>query len=97
MIRRPPRSTLFPYTTLFRSDVPLAAGAAYPEPGLADRREDRVPVRGREELFNPGIDLLELGDRLRDVLLGVERAGRGKPQHRGDDAAAGEARETPRR
>src|SRR5258707_14370728 len=23
MIRRPPRSTLFPYTTLFRSDVPL--------------------------------------------------------------------------
>src|SRR3712207_8426723 len=27
MIRRPPRSTLFPYTTLFRSDRP-AAGAA---------------------------------------------------------------------
>src|SRR5688572_32232841 len=23
MIRRPPRSTLFPYTTLFRSDTPL--------------------------------------------------------------------------
>src|SRR5258708_10866606 len=23
MIRRPPRSTLFPYTTLFRSDAPL--------------------------------------------------------------------------
>src|SRR3712207_7569476 len=29
MIRRPPRSTLFPYTTLFRSAVrPAAAGAA---------------------------------------------------------------------
>src|SRR3712207_7277809 len=27
MIRRPPRSTLFPYTTLFRSDVGLEAGA----------------------------------------------------------------------
>src|SRR3712207_8802821 len=27
MIRRPPRSTLFPYTTLFRS-LPLARGAA---------------------------------------------------------------------
>src|SRR5436309_3741702 len=26
MIRRPPRSTLFPYTTLFRSDVPLVLG-----------------------------------------------------------------------
>src|SRR2546426_6650039 len=28
MIRRPPRSTLFPYTTLFRSIVPFAAGGA---------------------------------------------------------------------
>src|SRR5256885_6996648 len=26
MIRRPPRSTLFPYTTLFRSDVRMNAG-----------------------------------------------------------------------
>src|SRR2546421_3989260 len=26
MIRRPPRSTLFPYTTLFRSGVPRNAG-----------------------------------------------------------------------
>src|SRR3712207_8211739 len=25
MIRRPPRSTLFPYTTLFRSGIPIAA------------------------------------------------------------------------
>src|SRR3989454_7848018 len=25
MIRRPPRSTLFPYTTLFRSGLPVAA------------------------------------------------------------------------
>src|SRR3712207_7604526 len=27
MIRRPPRSTLFPYTTLFRSDCSAAAGS----------------------------------------------------------------------
>src|SRR2546430_4268100 len=26
MIRRPPRSTLFPYTTLFRSDVDISGG-----------------------------------------------------------------------
>src|SRR5437764_9652396 len=26
MLRRPPRSTLFPYTTLFRSDVPASYG-----------------------------------------------------------------------
>src|SRR2546425_9083979 len=30
MIRRPPRSTLFPYTTLFRSIVELARCAIYP-------------------------------------------------------------------
>src|SRR2546422_6567812 len=28
MIRRPPRSTLFPYTTLFRSDFRIAPAAA---------------------------------------------------------------------
>src|SRR3712207_7839768 len=30
MIRRPPRSTLFPYTTLFRSCPPRRSGAAGP-------------------------------------------------------------------
>src|SRR5256886_15651512 len=30
MIRRPPRSTLFPYTTLFRSALPLAPGRFCP-------------------------------------------------------------------
>src|SRR5260370_19663066 len=30
MIRRPPRSTLFPYTTLFRSGAPSGNGAATP-------------------------------------------------------------------
>src|SRR3712207_6914561 len=41
MIRRPPRSTLFPYTTLFRSTKPLrdrARGAVIPP---ADHRPDR--------------------------------------------------------
>src|SRR2546430_2898151 len=33
MIRRPPRSTLFPYTTLFRSRHPAAAPAAPVSPG----------------------------------------------------------------
>src|SRR3712207_8394129 len=40
MIRRPPRSTLFPYTTLFRSFPELYAGSArgdQPRPG-ADRQ-----------------------------------------------------------
>src|SRR3712207_7328140 len=34
MIRRPPRSTLFPYTTLFRSDHRGAVGEERPERAL---------------------------------------------------------------
>src|SRR3712207_8435921 len=35
MIRRPPRSTLFPYTTLFRSLIPASSSCARPqEPGV---------------------------------------------------------------
>src|SRR3712207_7218654 len=40
MIRRPPRSTLFPYTTLFRS-APTGARSAAPSPGGAARRAPR--------------------------------------------------------
>src|SRR2546429_2526651 len=36
MIRRPPRSTLFPYTTLFRSKVVLAQAAAELEKLLSE-------------------------------------------------------------
>src|SRR2546427_9068228 len=35
MIRRPPRSTLFPYTTLFRSGI----AAIYPGPNLSKRNQ----------------------------------------------------------
>src|SRR3712207_7710560 len=31
MIRRPPRSTLFPYTTLFRSETPVRSLLHWPE------------------------------------------------------------------
>src|SRR5258708_31765807 len=43
MIRRPPRSTLFPYTTLFRSDLLAAVAAVVGERGAHDR-EDRFSV-----------------------------------------------------
>src|SRR5256885_2421951 len=36
MIRRPPRSTLFPYTTLFRSPGENRPGDAGPQPAAAD-------------------------------------------------------------
>src|SRR3712207_7389765 len=41
MIRRPPRSTLFPYTTLFRSQVL--------RPGAGAQGEVRPPPRRRED------------------------------------------------
>src|SRR5215510_14831606 len=37
-IRRPPRSTLFPFTTLFRSDRPAAAQLPATAPGARVRR-----------------------------------------------------------
>src|SRR3712207_7646242 len=37
MIRRPPRSTLFPYTTLFRSVVPIRLEAPELDDGCASR------------------------------------------------------------
>src|SRR3712207_7424937 len=47
MIRRPPRSTLFPYTTLFRSRVP-PTGAAPDDPDLpVAGRLGAQPVHGR--------------------------------------------------
>src|SRR3712207_2466340 len=63
MIRRPPRSTLFPYTTLFRSDVagPRRSGHAFvgrrkgsrdlEEPDRDRRR--RLALHGRAEVAYP--------------------------------------------
>src|SRR5260370_32350443 len=43
MIRRPPRSTLFPYTTLFRSDqVPAHRRTRLQNAAAADRLHDRA-------------------------------------------------------
>src|SRR2546430_16328513 len=52
MIRRPPRSTLFPYTTLFRSG------------GIPQRQERRDDVlQAPEEVIGPGEALLGPGGR----------------------------------
>src|SRR3712207_9321790 len=88
MIRRPPRSTLFPYTTLFRSevledlevDVLLARGGAH----VAARERvleihalgaDRVDDR-REDLRRGG----DVEDRLR-VIGRVRRRGERSEEH----------------
>src|SRR2546430_7759965 len=50
MIRRPPRSTLFPYTTLFRSHHPLGRGW-HGIPGLGRNADaDVYPVGGAPRL-----------------------------------------------
>src|SRR5438105_8277640 len=52
MIRRPPRSTLFPYTTLFRSSIQLTTdlrcwslGCSASSGGIAPERRDRKSTR----------------------------------------------------
>src|SRR3712207_8719465 len=49
MIRRPPRSTLFPYTTLFRSVRP-ALGKAVEHPPRRPRPRRRRAGHGRQDL-----------------------------------------------
>src|SRR3712207_9249351 len=49
MIRRPPRSTLFPYTTLFRSTNGVAEGAE----AVLDGRNASVPDRPKGYFVGP--------------------------------------------
>src|SRR5256885_6738860 len=46
MIRRPPRSTLFPYTTLFRSGNPASRVPLRSAGGGYHRRRSRIDLRG---------------------------------------------------
>src|SRR5260370_13290268 len=62
MIRRPPRSTLFPYTTLFRSPLALAqqaSGVAAPAPlftSILNYRHSQPPGPG-ERVGLEGVEL----------------------------------------
>src|SRR3989449_5441926 len=53
MIRRPPRSTLFPYTTLFRSEADQVVGV-HQVGGRGRQVELRKHARGDRELPIPG-------------------------------------------
>src|SRR3712207_8841421 len=65
MIRRPPRSTLFPYTTLFRSDgVPV---------GLVHREHHLVPED--PGVVDEHVEAAEGVDRLGDELAGLGEVG----------------------
>src|SRR3712207_8833132 len=55
MIRRPPRSTLFPYTTLFRSP---AMGPAFADPTLVAQLPDTGVAALQEALAQHRIEVL---------------------------------------
>src|SRR3989441_13118512 len=63
MIRRPPRSTLFPYTTLFRSVIDDPLDPRAPHGGLGAVRHnggilDRNRLLGAEAVRDPELQLL---------------------------------------
>src|SRR5256885_6689527 len=67
MIRRPPRSTLFPYTTLFRSALPAAAQI---DPGMYGEMRWRMigPFRGGRTVGAGGV-----GEQPNVFYIGVDR------------------------
>src|SRR3712207_8201309 len=68
MIRRPPRSTLFPYTTLFRSG--RAEGARGDDQGVQQRNGGQVLARDRAGERAGGAErlpVLRQGPRRRDL------------------------------
>src|SRR2546428_3371491 len=60
MIRRPPRSTLFPYTTLFRSrtgdqDRHEPNGVAWPGSPVPDALPDRRSTQAPDRRYSPAL------------------------------------------
>src|SRR5215472_3620758 len=53
MIRRPPRSTLFPYTTLFRSRPPVSFWRDRGWPAPCNLKRARPCLRSRVTMFDP--------------------------------------------
>src|SRR3954466_15977247 len=53
MIRRPPRSTLFPYTTLFRSIAPAIGRARIAHARLARHRRSLVVAEADDDVGRP--------------------------------------------
>src|SRR2546430_15805526 len=75
MIRRPPRSTLFPYTTLFRSGVVPRGSDGLVALG-AGRRSTGRPVRGRLSVRDRGRGR---SWRRRDAVHGARHRRRTRP------------------
>src|SRR2546422_11539340 len=64
MIRRPPRSTLFPYTTLFRSGL---RGQVYSDGDFDFAHEHKIQIITSEEFHRGGVELDRKSTRLNSV------------------------------
>src|SRR5256886_17588762 len=80
MIRRPPRSTLFPYTTLFRSLVTIVILVALPRRGAGVVEIDAEPSaddpaarHAAADAVQDAIEELEVGGDVRAVILACFR------------------------
>src|SRR3989475_11004179 len=77
MIRRPPRSTLFPYTTLFRSQAAGAAGRRRGRAVHGERhgRHRPRPSRGAAPGRPSAFERMDLRRRAASVRAGIRAAG----------------------
>src|SRR2546428_6353952 len=95
MIRRPPRSTLFPYTTLFRSDGArerISCKGIYSQTACRQRGVANTGVAGRRDRRSSDIGY-ENADRVISFLsVGVVSGGKNQPpatsRHRTSNSAS---------
>src|SRR2546430_16766706 len=99
MIRRPPRSTLFPYTTLFRSPSRNRPASDRDEQDRPDRTQDPLRVvqerscweldrdvrEGRRERANDDQDDRGVGGIKRKIVRRVDEGRRGENRRAGKD------------
>src|SRR3712207_7877542 len=77
MIRRPPRSTLFPYTTLFRS-LALVSALAFASPAAALEQKLTASDGAAEDMFGDSVaidgDILVVGSDRKSTRLNSSHA-----------------------
>src|SRR2546428_5156982 len=75
MIRRPPRSTLFPYTTLFRSLVPTSLGINLRFPSVVIGQNASTPQGVRQDRLQFRDDLTTIieGHGSHNLKFGLDR------------------------
>src|SRR5258708_31456986 len=73
MIRRPPRSTLFPYTTLFRSNAWERAGADASSAGMVDAGFENQKELTKMQLDNQK-EIAEMQNETQKEIAGIQSA-----------------------